>query len=139
LKKYFFLLIILFTVDISAQRITLCRAYTNKGEPIDLIYSSRLTPDRSVCILFSGENKKLEGRTVLLFIDKIGGGIRKNRFSGRLTPAAGNWAVQVFKFPENGKYEIYFTDENRKRYSALTTVVGHGWKTEEDAVPAAGL
>lgn len=134
--KNFFLFIFLFIAGITAaQKITLCRAYTHKGEPIDLIYASGLILNQSVCVLFSGENKKIAGKTVHLYIDKITGTVRENLFSKSFKPAKENWIVHVYKFLTEGRYEIYFTDERQNRYAALSATIGLVKPKKEIAPP----
>lgn len=135
MKQYFFIFLFLCVTVISAQRISLCKAYTNTGEPIDLIYSSTLTMNQSVCILFSGENKKLLGKTVYIFIDRISGGERQNQFSKVFKDVRENWIAHVFKFAKEGKFEIYFTDENKNRFSTLTVNVGEDKNTRKNEPP----
>ena len=107
-----------------AQRIILCKAYTNNGEPIDYIYSSTLTLNQSVCILFLSENKTIAGRTVNLSIDKINGDKRQNQFNKTYKPAKENWIAHVYKFSNEGKFEITFTDEGNNRYATKFLNVG---------------
>jgi hypothetical protein len=124
LIKTFFIIIFLCSAVILAQRITLCKAYTNHGEPIDLVYSSSLSLNQSACILFSGENRKLIGKTITLFIDKISGNERENQINKIFKPVKDNWIALFYKFTKEGKFEIYFTDEYKNRISALTINVG---------------
>lgn len=124
LKKYFLISILLLAAPLFAQRITLCRAFTDNGEPIDLIYSSNIRIGQSVCILFSGEKKKLNG-SISLFIDKTDGGERNNQLRQIFISPKENWLTQVFKFQKEGRYEIYFENENRIRYASTTVTVGH--------------
>lgn len=108
---------------VNAQRIILCKAYTNNGEPIDFIYESTLILNQSVCVLFLGENKIITGRNVNLFIDRITGDKRQNQLNKAFKPSKENWIAYVYKFSYEGKFEIYFTDENKYRFSTLTVNV----------------
>ncbi|MBA4406054.1 hypothetical protein C0389_02150 [bacterium] len=123
MKKYFFIFVFLCFGSINAQRIILCKAYTNNGEPIDYIYSSTLILDQSVCILFLGENKIIKGQNVYLNIDRISGETRQNHFNKALSPQNENWVASVYKFNKEGKFEIYFTNETKQRFSTLTVNV----------------
>jgi hypothetical protein len=131
LKKIFFVTVFLYAAVIPAQRITICKAYTNHGEPIDLIYSSNLSLNQSVCILFSGENKKIFGKTLYLFIDRITGNERENQLNKILKPEKENWVAQFYKFTKEGKFEIYFADENKNRISASTVFIGSETETKK--------
>jgi len=123
LKKYFFIFIFLYFSAINAQRIILCKAYTNNGEPIDFIYESTLLLNQSVCVLFLGENKIITGRNVNLFIDRIIGDKRQNQLNKVFIPSKENWIAYVYKFSNEGKFEIYFTDGDKYRFSTLTVNV----------------
>ncbi|MCX6169863.1 MAG: hypothetical protein NTX65_11015 [Ignavibacteriales bacterium] len=131
MKKLFFIVTFLYGVVIPAQRIILCKAYTNHGEPIDLIYSSTLTLNQSVCVLFSGEKKKISGKTINLFIDRIIGGGRENQLNKIFKPEKENWIPLFYKFVKEGKFEIYFTDEYKNRLSALTVYIGTPKETKQ--------
>jgi hypothetical protein len=123
LKKYFFIFVFLCFSAVNAQRIILCKAYTNNGEPIDYIYASTLVLNQSVCILFLAENKIITERNVNLFIDRITGDERQNQLSKVFKHSKENWIAYVYKFSNEGKFEIYFTDENKNRFSTLTVNV----------------
>ncbi len=131
MKKIFFIIVSLCAAVIPAQRITLCKAYTNHGEPIDLIYSSNLTLNQSVCILFSGENKKISGRTIYLLIDRIIGTEGENQLNKIFNPEKENWIAHFYKFAKEGKFEIYFADENKNRFSSLTVFIGTPKETKQ--------
>lgn len=123
MKIYFFILIFLYFSTLNAQRIILCNAYTNSGEPIDYIYSSTFILNQSVCVLFLGENKKIAGENVNLFIDKISGDKRQNQLSKSFKSAKENWIAYNYKFIVEGKFEIYFTDGKNNRFSTKTVNV----------------
>ena len=123
MRKHLFIIIFLCFGALNAQRIILCKAYTNNGEPIDYIYSSTLLPAQSVCILFSGEKKTIAGENITLYIDKLTGGKRQNQFKKSFRPSKANWVATVYKFSLEGKFEIYFTDDNNYRLSAKTVIV----------------
>ncbi|MHB8929384.1 MAG: hypothetical protein ACYC5R_02165 [Melioribacteraceae bacterium] len=131
MKKLFFIITFLYTAVIPAQRIILCKAYTNQGVPIDLIYPSNLTLNQSVCILFSGENKKISGKSISLIIDRITGAGRENQLNKIFKPEKENWIAHFYKFVKEGNFEIYFTDENKNRFSALTVYIGTPKETKQ--------
>ena len=131
MKKIFFIITLLYAAVIPAQRITLCKAYTNQGEPIDLIYPSNLTLNQSACILFSGENKKISGKPISLIIDRITGAGRENQLNKIFKPGKENWIAHFYKFSKEGKFEIYFADEKKNRFSALTFYIGTPKETKQ--------
>lgn len=123
MNSYFFIIIFLCFGALNAQRIILCKAYTNNGEPIDLIYESKFNLDQSVCVLFLGERKTIAGSRISLFIDRINGAERQNRLKKIFTPTQENWIAHVYKFTSAGRHEIYFADENNNRYSSKSVNV----------------
>ena len=131
MKKIFFIITLLYTAVIPAQRITLCKAYTNQGEPIDLIYPPNLTLNQSACILFSGENKKISGKSISLIIDRITDAGRENQLNKIFKPEKENWIAYFYKFVKEGKFEIYFADEKKNRFSALTFYIGAPKETKQ--------
>lgn len=135
MKKIFFIITLLYAAVIPAQRITLCKAYTNQGEPIDLIYPSNLTLNQSACILFSGENKKISGKQISLIIDRITGAGRENQLNKIFKPGKENWIAHFYKFVNEGKFEIYFADEQKNRISSLTFSIGTPKETKQAEPP----
>jgi len=128
-----FSILFLFTQTVIAQHITICKAYTQNGEPIDIIYSKNIPLDQTVCFLLSTGNKKFSGSTVFLFIDRTADGSKQNQFNKvyRIEKDK-NWLACNFKFAKNGKFEIYFTDANQNRIAATTIIVGKYKETSTD-------
>ncbi len=122
MKKFFFIFIIGFCLSkIPAQHITFCKAYTETGEPIDVIYSREMPLNQSVCILFNAGKKDISDSPVFLFIDRITDYGKQNQFN-KVFPAqpVRSWIAQSFKFIREGKYEIYFTDFERNRLAGAS-------------------
>ena len=131
--KIIILILFLFTHAATAQHITICKAYSQTGEPIDIIYSKNIPLDQTVCFLLSTGNKKFSGSTVFLFIDRTADGSKQNQFNKvyRIEKDK-NWLACNFKFAKNGKFEIYFTDANQNRIAAATIFVGNYKETSSD-------
>lgn len=125
MKKIFFILLIGFCFGkIQAQHITLCKAYTETGEPIDLIYSRELPLNQSVCILFNAGKKDISDSPVFLFIDRITDYGKQNQFNKVFQAQPGrSWIAQSFKFIREGKFEIYFTDSERNRLASSSITI----------------
>lgn len=107
-----------------AQHITFCKAYTENGEPIDLIYSKELTFNQSVCILLNAGKKNISDNSVFLFVDRVTDTGRQNQFNKIIRVEKDkNWIAQTYKFIKDGKFEIYFSDINKNRLaSAYVTI-----------------
>ncbi len=116
-----------------AQHITICKAYTQAGEPIDIIYSKNISLNQTICFLLNTGNKKISGSTVFLFIDRTAEGSKQNQFNKvyRIEKDK-NWLACNFKFTKDGKFEIYFTDANQIRIAATTIIVGNYKETPSD-------
>jgi hypothetical protein len=125
LKNILFIFCILFCFGTSeAQHITLCKAYTETGDPIDLIYSKELMFNQSACILLNAGNKKISGNKVFLFIDRITDSGKQNQFNKIFQVGAdNNWIAQTYKFIKDGRFEIYFLDANQNRLASSTITV----------------
>lgn len=125
LRKYFFILIVCFSLrGIHAQHISFCKAYTESGEPIDLIYSREVPLAQSICILFDPGRKNISDNPVFLFIDRVSGNGKQNQFNKVFPAQPGRkWIAQSFKFIKDGKFDIYFTDSERNRLAGSTITV----------------
>jgi hypothetical protein len=117
------ILILLYFSHTQAQHITFCKAYTENGDPIDLIYTKEFSFNLSVCILLNAGNKKISESSVFLFVDRITESGRQNQFNKVIrVDKDKNWIAQNYKFIKDGKFEIYFLDANKNRL-ALTSVI----------------
>ena len=128
LSKFKFSILILFLLThvVIAQQIIICKAYTQNGVPIDVIYSKNISLDQSICILLNAGNKKISGSSVLLHIDQTSGEFRQSQFDKVYRIENGqNWFAANFKFTKEGKFEIYFNDANQKRLASTTIIVGN--------------
>lgn len=113
-----------------AQHITICKAYTQAGEPIDIIYSKNISLNQTICLLFNTGNKKISGSNVFLFIDRTADGSKQNQFNKVYKIEKDkNWLACNFKFAKEGKFDIYFTDANKNRLAATTIMVGNNKET----------
>lgn len=120
------LIVFLLSPLVIAQHITICKAYTQAGEPIDIIYSKNISLNQTTCFLLNTGNKKISGSTVFLFIDRTAEGVKQNQFNKVYKIEKDkNWLACNFKFAKNGKFEIYFTDANQNRIAATTIIVGN--------------
>jgi len=125
--------LILFAHAVSAQHITTCKAYTQAGQPIDIIYSKNISLDQTVCFLLNTGNKKISGNTVFLFIDRTAGGPKQNQFNKVYKIEKDkNWLACNFKFAKEGKFEIYFTDAAKNRLASATIFAGNYKETGTD-------
>jgi hypothetical protein len=116
-----------------AQHITICKAYTQAGEPIDIIYSKNISLNQTICILLNAGNKKISGSAIFLFIDRTADGLKQNQFNKVYKiDKDKNWLACNFKFAKDGKFEIYFTDANQNRIAATTIIVGNYKETPSD-------
>ena len=123
----------LFAQVVSAQHIITCKAYTQAGEPIDIIYSKNISLDQTVCFLLNTGNKKISSNTVFLFIDRTAGVAKQNQFNKVYKIEKDkNWLACNFKFAKEGKYEIYFTDAGQNRLAATTIFAGNYKETGTD-------
>ena len=119
-------ILFLFVNTSIAQHITICKAYTQAGEPIDIFYSKNISLNQTICFLLNTGNKKISGGTVFLFIDRTAEGSKQNQFNKAYRIEKDkNWLACNFKFAKDGKFEIYFTDANQNRIAATTIIVGN--------------
>ena len=132
------ILILFLFVQTSAQHITICKAYTQAGEPIDIIYSKNISLNQTICFLLNTGNKKIPGSAVFLFIDRTAEGSKQNQFNKAYRIEKDkNWLACNFKFAKDGKFEIYFTDANQNRIATTTIIVGNYKETlKEESVTA---
>jgi len=113
-----------------AQHITICKAYTQAGEPIDIIYAKNISLNQTICLLFNTGNKKISGSNVFLFIDRTADGSKQNQFNKVYKIEKDkNWLACNFKFAKEGKFEIYFTDANQNKLASTTIMVGNNKET----------
>ncbi len=134
MKKLFLIIILIFVGgELFAQHITICKAYTQTGEPIDIVYSKNISLNQTICFLLNTGNKKISGSTVFLFIDMTSGGFKQNQFNKvyKLEKDR-NWLASNFKFAKEGKYEIFFTDANKKTLAATSIIVGNYKEPPQD-------
>lgn len=126
-------ILFLFVTALYAQHITICKAYTQTGEPIDIIYSKNISLNQTICFLLNTGNKKISGSSVFLSIDITTGGSKQNQFNKvyKLEKDR-NWLAANFKFAKEGKYEIYFTDANKNRLTTINIIVGNYKETPND-------
>ena len=109
-----------------AQHITICTAYTQAGEPINIIYSKNIALNQTICFLLNTGNKKISGSSVFLFIDRTADGSKQNQFNKIYKIEKDkSWLACNFKFAKEGKFEIYFTDASQNRLAATTIFVGN--------------
>jgi hypothetical protein len=122
LKNTLFIFFILFWVSYTqAQHITFCKAYTESGDPIDLIYPKELSFNQSVCILLNAGNKKISESSVFLFIDRVTESGEQNQFNKMIhVEKDKNWIAQTYKFIKDGKFDIYFSDANQNRLASVS-------------------
>jgi hypothetical protein len=130
--KLILIVFLLFTTIHFAQQIYLCRGFTESGEPIDIITENKLNITQSVSILFTFKNKKLEQNILFLAIEKKNSTLRNVVESKLIYPEKGKeWVSVSYKFLEEGKFEIYFSDFNRKKLASTEIqIVKHENKTE---------
>ena len=134
MKKLFLITILIFvSVELPAQHITICKAYSQTGEPIDIIYTKNIPVNQTICFLLNTGNKKISGSTIFLFIDITSGEFKQNQFNKiyKLEKDK-NWLASNFKFTKEGKYEIYFTDANKNRLTATNIIIGNYKETPSD-------
>lgn len=126
-------ILFLFVPVVIAQHITICKAYTQAGEPIDIIYSKNISLNQTICLLFNTGNKKISGSNVFLFIDRTADGSKQNQFNKvyRIEKDK-NWLACNFKFAKEGKFDIYFTDANQNRLATTTIIVGNYKETSSE-------
>lgn len=136
-RAIYFLLIFFLNAIILAQHITICKAYTETGQPIDIIYTKNISTNQTICILLNAGNQKISGSTIFLFIDRNSDGTKQNQFNKYYSVEKGkNWLATSFKFSKEGIYEIYFTDANKNRLAAAALSVGRRQQIEIE-LPAA--
>lgn len=116
-----------------AQHITVCKAYTEFGTPIDIIYSQNIAVNQTVCILLNAGNKNISEKTITIFIDLNSNGVKQNQFSRSYQIEKGkNWFASNFKFGKEGVYDIYFTDEKKTRLGFIALIVGSPQQTKNE-------
>jgi len=112
LKQTILILTLFLFSNLAAQHITVCKAYTEFGTPIDIIYSQNIAVNQSACILLNAGNKKLSESTITLFIDLNVNGVKQNQFTKNYQVEKNkNWFASTTKFSRDGAYDIYFLDE----------------------------
>jgi hypothetical protein len=127
-----------------SQQLFICKGYTTEGDPIDPILNKKIQAGQSATILLTFKKNEITDNIIFLYIDKITANDSENYFS-QLTRVGKNknWIAYNFKFENEGKYEIYYTDFNRRKLISASLIVeaslaGTDYKnSEKDIYPNA--
>lgn len=117
-------LLFLFSIQTLSQQLFICKGYTTEGEPIDPILNKKIKAGQSATILLTFKKNEITDNIIFLYIDKITSDKSENYFS-QLTRIGQNkkWIAYSFKFEDEGKYEIYYTDFNRRKLISASLIV----------------
>jgi hypothetical protein len=119
LTNYIILLLILFSVTVSAQQVYFVESYTEDGTPIGAANEWEIKPWGSfLYILLDTEDDTLRGNILYLFVDKKEDG-EFQPFDSKTINIHYNqkWVVYNYKFTQTGEYDVYFITADQQRFA----------------------
>jgi hypothetical protein len=128
-----FLIVLLGTVEINAQKLYICDSYTERGDPIGALYKTEFdsTEGLYAYALFTYNNYKLKSDMLYLLVDKFIGG-KPMPFDSRAlqTDPSRSWIVYDYKFRESGQYVFHIADAFGNKLASYKVTLTNSYKPE---------